>query len=347
MVFVALATFRAAARRILEVRLPPERCLVVGDAPTADRLREKLAAAPRVNAVVVGWVASTVDATEKGESPVVGSLELLGLILVERDIHRVVVAPPNVLAGEDTLETIRLVKAMGVKVSILPRLFEVVGSSVRFDDVDGITLLGVRHYGLSRSARLTKRVFDILVSGSLVAILAPLWLWIAIAIKLDSRGPVHFRQPRIGEDSREFEIVKFRTMVVGAEAQKAALLSQNETNGVFKMTKDPRTTRMGSWLRRLSLDEVPQLLNVLRGDMSLVGPRPLVPDEDRKIGGFERRRLELPPGMTGAWQVLGSVRIPMPEMVKIDYLYGANWSLWLDLRILIRTAVYVVARRNR
>lgn len=148
----------------------------MGDAPTADRLRDKLAAGPRVNAEVVGRVPSTPADTEQGSTPVVGSLDLLGLILVERDIHRVVVAPPNVLAGEDTLETIRLVKAMGVKVSILPRLFEVVGSSVRFDDVDGITLLGVRHYGLSRSARLTKRVFDIVVSISLIAILAPLWL---------------------------------------------------------------------------------------------------------------------------------------------------------------------------
>ncbi len=170
---------------------------------------------------------------------------------------------------------------------------------------------------------------------------------IAVAIKLDSGGPVLFRQRRMGRDDVPFEMFKFRTMVDDAEAQKSALKGRNEANGgLFKIKDDPRITRVGGRLRRYSLDELPQLLNVLRGDMALVGPRPLVLDEDSMIEGWRRSRLELPPGMTGPWQVFGSARIPLDEMVKIDYLYGANWSLWLDVKTLLRTVPFVVGRRG-
>jgi lipopolysaccharide/colanic/teichoic acid biosynthesis glycosyltransferase len=140
---------------------------------------------------------------------------------------------------------------------------------------------------------------------------------------------------------------KFRSMVRDAERIKEELRQRNEAEGgLFKITDDPRITRIGRYLRQTSLDELPQLFNVLTGDMSLVGPRPLVPDEDALIEGWERRRLAVKPGMTGLWQVYGSARIPMKEMVKIDYLYGANWSAWLDLKILLRTIPYVLSRRG-
>ena len=142
-------------------------------------------------------------------------------------------------------------------------------------------------------------------------------------------------------------MLKFRTMVAGAESQKPALLDRNEAGGgLFKIADDPRTTPAGRMLRRTSLDELPQLINVLRGEMSLVGPRPLVVDEDSRVEGWHRRRLAMPPGMTGSWQVFGSARIPLDEMVKIDYLYGANWSLWSDVKILLRTLPYVLGRRG-
>jgi lipopolysaccharide/colanic/teichoic acid biosynthesis glycosyltransferase len=166
-------------------------------------------------------------------------------------------------------------------------------------------------------------------------------------IRLDSPGSVLFRQRRVGRHGHAFEIFKFRTMYDGADSMKQQLLSRNEgADGFFKMTNDPRVTRVGRWLRKTYMDELPQLINVLRGEMSLVGPRPLVLDEDRRINGWQRGRLDLTPGMTGFWQVLGSSRVPLHEMVKIDYLYATNWSLWLDLKLLLRTVPYVLARRG-
>jgi lipopolysaccharide/colanic/teichoic acid biosynthesis glycosyltransferase len=165
-------------------------------------------------------------------------------------------------------------------------------------------------------------------------------------VKLDSAGPVFFRQTRVGKDGRRFAIYKFRTMCADAEARKAQLMALNEGDGLFKISDDPRITRVGRILRRTSLDELPQLFNVIKGEMSLVGPRPLILCEDEAITGYDRRRLQLTPGMTGHWQILGSSRVPLSEMVKIDYLYVAGWSLWADLKILLRTVPYMLARRG-
>jgi lipopolysaccharide/colanic/teichoic acid biosynthesis glycosyltransferase len=180
-----------------------------------------------------------------------------------------------------------------------------------------------------------------------LVLLAPLLLMLGLAVKLDSRGPALFRQRRIGRKGERFDMFKFRSMVPEAEQIKGELHAQNEAEGgLFKIRDDPRVTRVGRFIRHASLDELPQLLNVIKGEMSLVGPRPLVPDEDLLIEGWQRRRLAVKPGMTGLWQIFGSSRIPMSEMVKIDYLYGANWSIWLDLKILLRTVPYVVHRRG-
>ena len=245
---------------------------------------------------------------------------------------------PGAGATDELLVVTRAAKALGVRVSVVPRLFEVVGSSAAFDDVEGTTLLGTpplraEPVVLAAEARAGHRWSP----SALLVALSPLLLLIALAIKLDDRGPVFFRQRRIGHDGREFEMLKFRTMAEDAEHRKLELLALNEAEGLFKIADDPRITRVGRFLRRTSLDELPQLINVLRGEMSLVGPRPLVPDDDERIEGWDRRRLNVPPGMTGHWQILGSSRIPLGEMVKIDYLYGANWSLWGDLKILLRT----------
>ena len=207
-------------------------------------------------------------------------------------------------------------------------------------------MLGVRRPGLSRSSWAVKRTMDVVGSAIGLLLLAPLGLIIAIAIKLDSAGPVFFRQLRVGRNGETFKMFKFRSMFDGAEAQRAALEALNETHGLFKVRADPRVTRVGRLLRKTSIDELPQLINVLLGNMSLVGPRPLVVDEDRLVEGRHRDRLQLPPGMTGPWQVLGPSRPPLSEMVKTDYLYAANWSLWTDVKILMRTFGHVLAQRG-
>jgi len=176
---------------------------------------------------------------------------------------------------------------------------------------------------------------------------APLFLVIALAIKLEDRGPVFFRQKRVGRHGKHFDLLKFRTMVPNAEALKDSLRDRNEAQaGLFKIADDPRVTRVGKLLRKSALDELPQLLNIIRGEMSLVGPRPLVIDEDRHVEGWYRRRLELMPGMTGPWQILGPARVPLNEMGAMDYLYVANWSLWGDVKILLRTVPHVLGRRG-
>jgi lipopolysaccharide/colanic/teichoic acid biosynthesis glycosyltransferase len=223
----------------------------------------------------------------------------------------------------------------------------VVGSSVAFDYLHGLTILGVRHFGLSPAASRVKRAFDIAGSALGLLFLAPLLATIAVVVKLSSPGPVLFRQTRVGRDGHTFEMLKFRSMHDGADARKASLRSRNEADGLFKIANDPRITRVGRLLRRTSLDELPQLYNVLRGQMSLVGPRPLVLDEDRRIQGWYRRRLSLTPGITGDWQVFGAARIPLREMITIDYLYVSNWSLWADIKILLRTIPCVVGRRGQ
>jgi lipopolysaccharide/colanic/teichoic acid biosynthesis glycosyltransferase len=203
-------------------------------------------------------------------------------------------------------------------------------------------------FDITRSSAAFKRAFDLLGAAIGLLAISPLMIALAIAIKLDSRsGPVFFRQLRVGRHGQHFYMLKFRTMVPDAEALKDSLRHRNEAQeGLFKIAEDPRVTRVGRLLRSSALDELPQLLNVIRGEMSLVGPRPLVLEEDRRIEGWHRRRLELTPGMTGPWQILGPTRVPLREMVAIDYLYVANWSLWTDVKILLRTVPHVVGRRG-
>jgi exopolysaccharide biosynthesis polyprenyl glycosylphosphotransferase len=342
------AAGRLLVRRIAFALTPAQRCIVIGGAADANRIAAKLAGAPSVNAIVVGRVPlhPVGDQVEDSAIPRLGRYETLARIVAEHHIERAIIAAPS--DGQDEiLDAIRLIKALDVKVSVLPRLLEVVGSTSTFDDVDGLWLLGVRRYGLARSSELIKRATDLATASAALVIFGPLLLGLMLAVKLDSPGPVFFRQSRIGRRGERFSMLKLRSMVVDAEARKVELREHNEVQGgLFKISDDPRITRVGRLLRRTSLDELPQLLNVLAGDMSLVGPRPLIPDEDSLITGWQRRRLSLRPGMTGLWQIFGSSRIPMNEMVKIDYIYGANWSLWLDLRILLRTIPYVLSRRG-
>jgi exopolysaccharide biosynthesis polyprenyl glycosylphosphotransferase len=337
--FVLVFLGRSLARRVSRRATSAERILVVGEPSIGRHLRGKVDASPAKADVVA---AVPLDDPRVGRG-LAGRADFQALVR-RLDVHRVIVAPETTDSAE-MLDLIRVAKALGVRVSVLPRLLEVVGSTVEFDQVDGVTMLGVRRFGLTRSSWLLKRSFDLAGAALIIVLSAPLMIALAFAIKVDSRGPVFFRQVRVGRDGARFRIFKFRSMVADADARKDQLRHRNEAaTGLFKIAADPRVTRVGRVLRKTSLDELPQLFNVLRGQMSLVGPRPLVVEEDARIEGLDRSRLHLTPGMTGPWQVLGSSRIPIHEMVSIDYLYVANWSLWTDLKILLRTAARVVGR---
>jgi exopolysaccharide biosynthesis polyprenyl glycosylphosphotransferase len=337
--FVGLIATRVVARGVARRTTEPERCLLLGDYDACERARSRSEESQKVNAQVVAQITSA----RIGEEEV--PLEMLAQMVAEHDIQRVIVAPRSTDHG-DVLNLVRSVKAMGLNVSVLPRLLEIVGSSVTVDDIEGLRVLGVARFGLTRSSRAIKRIFDLVASVTGLLLVSPLLLVIAMLVKVEARGPVFFRQPRIGKTGDTFGMLKFRSMVDGADDMKDDLRELNQASGLFKIADDPRITRVGRLLRRSSLDELPQLINVMRGEMSLVGPRPLVDEDDALILGWDRHRLHLTPGMTGPWQVLGSARIPLDEMVKLDYLYVANWSLWGDTKLLIRTVAFVLGRKG-
>jgi exopolysaccharide biosynthesis polyprenyl glycosylphosphotransferase len=341
-----LVLARALARAIALRISPVERCLFIGDDVSAKTIRSKLTDHRGVKATMVAQLDLDKAAHWSTDAFSAGRLAEIRDLAQELDVHRAIVAPGSAEAGE-MLNLVRTLKAVGVRVSVLPRLLEVVGSSVEFDDLHGVTVMGVRRFELTRSSAMVKRSFDLLGASLGLLVTSPLLLAFAVAIKLDSRGPVFFRQLRVGQHGEHFYMLKFRTMVPDAEAMKDSLRDRNEAKGgLFKIADDPRVTRVGGFLRKSALDELPQLLNILMGEMSLVGPRPLVVEEDQRVEGWHRRRLELMPGMTGHWQILGPARVPLAEMVAIDYLYVANWSLWKDVKILLRTVPHVLGRRG-
>jgi exopolysaccharide biosynthesis polyprenyl glycosylphosphotransferase len=351
--WVALATLllaaRAAARVVALWIGPTERCLFIGDERSAEVVAAKLGGHGGIKARIVAHLDLDQVApwsTDGFSAPRLREIRDLAQTL---DVQRAIIAPgwsANADANE-TVNLVRTLKAVDIRVSVLPRMLEVVGSAVEFDDLHGVTLMGVRRFDLTRSSATLKRAFDVLGASIGLLVISPLMIAMAVAIKLDSRGPVFFRQLRVGRHGRRFYMVKFRTMVPDADAMKEGLRGQNEAKeGLFKIAADPRVTRMGRFLRITALDELPQLFNIVKGEMSLVGPRPLVIEEDERIEGWHRRRLELMPGMTGPWQILGPARVPLKEMVALDYLYVANWSLWTDVKILLRTVPHVLGRRG-
>ena len=344
--FGFLVLLRAGAR-VLALRVAPvERCLFIGDAVSAETIRSKLGCRGGVKAKVVAHLDLDKVAPWSTDSFSVGRLAEVRDLAQTLDVHRAIIAPRSADAGE-MLNLVRTLKAVGVRVSVLPRLLEVVGSSVEFDDLHGVTVMGVRRFDLTRSSARFKRAFDVFGASLGLLAVAPLMIVFAVAVKVEDRGPVFFRQWRVGRHGKRFQMLKFRTMIQGADELKDSLRDQNEAQeGLFKIAEDPRVTRVGRLLRRTALDELPQLLNIVRGEMSLVGPRPLVIEEDQRIEGWHRRRLELMPGMTGPWQILGPARVPLREMVAIDYIYVANWSLWTDIKILLRTIPHVLGRKG-
>jgi exopolysaccharide biosynthesis polyprenyl glycosylphosphotransferase len=345
--WVAIFVLRALARRLAWASVPPERVLFVGSGDMAPILFDKMRQRKKYGLCPVGYVddADEDEGGLEGLVPRLGSIAETQRIIQEAAVDRIVVVAPDV--DEEALaDVIRETSGLDIRISILPHVVDVLGPSVEIDDVEGITVLGVNPPALTRSSRFLKRTLDVVGAGTVLVLSLPILLVIALVIKSTSPGPILFVQNRVGRGGRPFRIFKFRTMVADAEAMVDELRDQSAHPAWLLLDEDPRITRVGGFLRRTSLDEIPQLWNVLNGEMSLVGPRPMPVDVDAQISGWGRKRLDLTPGITGPWQVLGRTSIPFEEMVKLDYLYVTNWSLWEDVRLLIHTLPVVLSRQG-
>jgi exopolysaccharide biosynthesis polyprenyl glycosylphosphotransferase len=351
---VLVSLGRTVARAICRRRHEyVQNTLIVGAGDVGQAIARKLLQHPEYGVNLVGFV----DEHPKRRRDDIGELTLVGTpadlatLVPGLDIERVIVAFSD-LSSEETVALVRRLNEMDVQVDVVPRLYEVVGPQVSVHAVEGLPLVAVPRPRLPRTSLALKRALDMTMSGLGLVLLSPLFAAIAVAIKLDSPGPVFFRQVRRGRGSSTFRIVKFRTMAFDAETRKHELTDLNKhlrpggDARMFKAADDPRVTRVGRALRRTSLDELPQLWNVLRGEMSLVGPRPLILEEDDHVEGWGAKRLDLKPGITGLWQVLGRDDIPFGEMVELDYRYVTTWSLGNDLKLMCKTLPAMARERS-
>jgi exopolysaccharide biosynthesis polyprenyl glycosylphosphotransferase len=281
-----------------------------------------------------------------GSLPALGTFADLPQILDGAGVGEVIVSDQG-LSEEELMEIAESAHRAGAKVRVAPKTTELLLQRAEYIPGQGVPLFELRPPILAGADWIVKRSFDIVVSLAIVVLGLPLWLAIAAAIKLNSRGSVFYRDCRVGLRHKEFTMLKFRTMVAGAEEQRAELESANEADGaLFKIRDDPRITGVGAFLRRLSLDEVPQVLNVLRGEMSLVGPRPLPIRDYHRLEDWQRKRELVLPGMTGLWQISGRSALGVDDLVRLDFYYIENWSLWLDISILAKTLPAVLASRG-
>ncbi|MFH8443181.1 sugar transferase [Streptomyces sp. NPDC018026] len=349
----AIAIFTMVARYALRVRLHRQRkqgrclrpVLAAGSPATVRDLIARTRRFPHL-----GWRVDAVCTTDDGLEgdqldgvPVVGPLEHVAHH-VSRDGYRVVAVTPDPHWSPHRLQRLAWnLEGSDAEMVVAPVLMEVAGPRLHVDAVLGIPLLRVSMPTFTGGRRAVKAVVDRLGAAVLLTLFAPLMVFVALLVLMDSRGGAFYRQRRVGKDGREFTILKFRTMVAGADGARAALADRNEGAGLlFKLRRDPRVTRVGAVLRRYSVDELPQLFNVLTGSMSLVGPRPPLPEESAAYGPDIRRRLLVKPGLTGLWQISGRSDLPWDEAVRLDLRYVEDWSLALDTVILWKTLRAVV-----
>lgn len=334
--------------------------LVVGRGPAAALCLKEMRERPSLGYRVIGVVENNLTEGAGSEMfegvPVVADLNGLPEAIRDAAANEVIIADPRVDPDALFEVMMRCGRRRGVEFRIAPNLFNCLPRKTEIDQIGALPMIRLFREPLSNSARLLKRTSDIVIATLALLLAAPLWLLIALLIKTGSRGPIVYAQERVGMDGRIFLCYKFRTMHLGADSklhreyQKQFIAGSAEANlgdgdrPVYKFQSDVRITRVGRWLRRTSLDEVPQLFNVLRGDMSVVGPRPPIPYEVEHYELWHRKRLDMKPGLTGLWQVSGRNRLPFEEMVKLDLYYIENWSLLLDLKIIMRTALVIIRR---
>lgn len=315
------------------------RVLIVGAGEVGRTVIRTVMAQPEFGYQIVALVDDHVDSTTLmiGPVPALEGTQHLPQIVAEKNIDEVVVALPW-SDHKRILEIFRLCEQQSVRVRTVPDLFQLSLNRVDVEDLGGVPLIGLKPAAIKGASLFVKRAMDVILGCLSVLITSPLMALLIIAIKLDSPGPIIFRQKRVGMRGQEFVVYKFRSMREGADQEKVKLLDLNEMNGpLFKMREDPRITRMGRFMRRSSLDELPQLWNVLRGEMSLVGPRPHTSLEVAQYQAWQKQVLEAPPGLTGLAQVSGRSQLSFDEQCLLDIYYIENWSPALDIKILLRT----------
>jgi exopolysaccharide biosynthesis polyprenyl glycosylphosphotransferase len=340
--FLAAFSLRAAARTLWRRVVPPERGLILGTGRIADAFARRLDLESGHHLTLVARVG--LENGNAGDARV--QLDDWQHLIDAEDVDRVIVALHDL--NEETLSrVVSGCRALGVKLSVAPPMRAMLGTAVDLNHLAELPLIEFRTWDPSRSTMLVKRIMDVLGAGLTLVLLSPFMLLIGLVIRLDSRGPALFRQRRAGLEGTPFEMLKFRTMVVGAEARLGELVAVEElADPVFKLRSDPRVTRVGRFLRRTSLDELPQLVNVLRGEMSLVGPRPEEVWLADRYGESELFRLEMRPGMTGPMQVHGRAELNFQERMSVEREYVENYSLRKDLRILFQTFAAVAHGRG-
>jgi exopolysaccharide biosynthesis polyprenyl glycosylphosphotransferase len=321
------------------------RAILVGTGEGLTRLRRTLGASRAgIDYDFVGAISTSDDSAGL---PLLGGPSAIGAVLATRDVDELIVTDSD-FDDRALVEIVEQAHRRGVKVRVAPRATELlIERRGEYVPGQGIPLFELRPPVFVGADWVIKRGFDLLVSALVAIVGLPLWIVIAVAIKLESRGPVLYRDRRVGLNEHEFDMLKFRTMRADAEAMQAELEKENEAEGaLFKIRDDPRVTRVGRVLRRFSLDEIPQVLNVLRAEMSLVGPRPLPVRDYELLEPWHRKRYLVLPGMTGLWQVAGRSSLGFDDLVRLDFYYLEHWSIWLDVSILLKTIPAVLGARG-
>lgn len=339
-----LLGWRLLARLLWRLNRRPgsgRRVLIVGAGEVGQRVAHTIQQYAWTGLALVGYLDDEPDKVENG-LPVLGSLDEIYQVVREQKVDDVVIALPRRAYGRVN-QLVATLHDLPVYVRVAPDYFSLALYRATTEDFGGLPLINLRDPALNDVQRLIKRLFDLAAGGALTLLACPVMALIALAIKLDSRGPAFFTQERVGENGRLFTMVKFRSMIADAEKMQPEINQINEAGQVIhKQADDPRVTRVGRFLRHTSLDELPQLFNVLKGDMSLVGPRPELPWLVDHYEPWQRKRFAVPQGMTGWWQINGRSNKPMHLHPEDDLYYVQNYSLWMDIYILLKTPLVVI-----
>ena len=323
------------------------RVLVVGSGRLGKMVMQCIVASPDLGYSIVGFLHDLNEPPgDFGRFKMLGTINDIGMVIRSMHVDEVIIALPSNM-HQHAIRSVKLCERLGASFKLIPDLYEMNLSRIDIDAIEGIPLIGIKEISLNRTQRFITRLIDICVSAGVLLLGLPVWLCIALVIRLTSEGPIVFKQTRVGLNGEYFSMYKFRSMYKDADQRVAQLQAQNEAQGpLFKMRADPRITPVGKFLRRTSLDEVMQLVNVLKGDMSLVGPRPPLPREVALYEEWQKGRLAIKPGLTGLWQVRGRSDISFDEGVLMDLYYIENWSLRLYIQILLRTIPAVLFSRG-